>query len=163
VTVRSPLETLKELRQQVHDAEQAQLAASAALESSAEEERERARRRLAQPAAEAEAARRREDERLAESGITAAEGQLRVQWESAERNHRARLDREHARALDNLRAAAERHERARSSLSQADAELRVVQERIDQRERLQQRAEELAQQEMVDESALRRFSERNGA
>jgi hypothetical protein len=163
VTVRSPLETLKELRQQVHDAEQAQLAASASLESSAEEEKERARQRLAMAQARAEAARRREDERLAESGITAAEGQLRVQWENAERLNRARLDREHERAVDNLRAAVARHERARSSLSQADAELRVVQERIDQRERLRQRAEELAQQELVDESSLRRFTERNGA
>lgn len=161
--MRSPLDTLKELRQQVHDAEQAHLAQQATLEWSAEAEKARALQRLAAAEAEATAARRDEDERLAERGITAAEGQRRAHWESADRKHRARLGEEHARAIDNHRAAVARHERARAALSQADAELRVVQERIDQRERLRLRGEELAQQEVVDESSLRRFMERNGA
>jgi colicin import membrane protein len=163
VTVRSPLDTLKELRQQVHDAEQARLATQATLESCAEAEKERARERLAAAEAEAALARRQEDERLTALGITASEGQLRAHWEDAERRHRARLGQEHARAVENHRAAIARHDQARVALSQADAELRVVQERLDQRARLRQRGEELAQQEIVDESSLRRFQERNGA
>ncbi len=161
--MRSPLDTLKELRQQVHEAEQAHLATEATLEHGAEEEKERARQRLAAAMAQALDARRREDERLAERGITAAEGQLRVHWEHAERASRARLDAEHERAIDKHRAAVVRHDMARVAMSQADVELRVVQERIEQRERLRQRGEELAQQEIIDESSLRRFAERKGA
>jgi hypothetical protein len=163
VTVRSPLDTLKELRQQVHDAEQARLATQASLESSADAATARAEPRLAAAAAEAAAARRQEDERLSALGITASEGQLRALWENAERRHRARLGQEHARAVDNHRTAVARHDQARVALSQADAELSVVQERLDQRARLRQRGEELAQQEIVDESSLRRYQERNGA
>lgn len=163
VTARSPLETLKELRQQVHEAERARLVAEATLEHAAETEKERARQRLAAAEAASAAARRREDERLAARGITAAEGQLRVHWENAERRRRARLGDEHERAVQSHRAAVERHDQARVALSQADAELRVVQERLDQRARLRQRGEELAQQEVIDESSLRRFQERNGA
>jgi hypothetical protein len=161
--VRSPLDTLKELRQQVHDAEQARLVTQAALESSAEAEKERAQQRLVAAEAAAAAVRQKEDERLSARGITASEGQLRAHWENAERSYRARLGQAHERAVDNHRAAVARHDQARAALSQADAELRVVQERLDQRARLRQRGEELAQQEIVDESSLRRFQERNGA
>ena len=51
----------------------------------------------------------------------------------------------------------------REALSRADAELRVVTERINQRERVRRRREEQAQQEALDESSLRRFLERNSA
>ena len=75
----------------------------------------------------------------------------------------ARLSGEHERAVDSHRQAVAGHESARAALTRADAELRVVRERIEQSERARQRGEELAQQEVSDESSLRRFVERNRA
>jgi len=161
--VRSPLDTLKHLRKRVHDDEQSKLAAHAEAERIAGDDRERARQVLLAATANHEATRRDEDERLGGTGITAAEGARRVVWEALQRKHRAALWEEHERAVDSYRHAVEKHEEARHALRQADAELRQVEERIEQRERSRRRGEELAQQELLDEAALRRFLERNGA
>lgn len=161
--MRSPLDTLKDLRQRVHEGEQSRLAAHAEAERIANAEQERARQVLLAATARHEAARRDEDQRLVQDGITAAEGQRRALWETAQRKTRALLWEEHERAVDSSRLAAQNHERARDAMSQADAELRQVQQRIEQRERERQRSEETAQQETLDESSLRRFLERNGS
>lgn len=162
VSLRSPLDTLKDLRQRVHEDEQTRLASHAEAERSAEAAQERARQVLLAATARYEAARRDEEQRLVQDGITAAEGWRRAVWESAERKAQALLWEEHERAVDSYRLAAADHERARESMSRADAELRQVRERIEKRERERQRSEEKAQQEMLDESSLRRFVERNG-
>jgi hypothetical protein len=161
--VRSPLDTLKHLRKRVHDAEQSKLATHAETEQIADAERERARQVLLAATANYEATRREEDERLGALGITAAEGARRVAWEALQRKNRAALWDEHERAVDAYREAVEKHEQAREALGRADAELRQVEERIEQRERSRRRGEELAQQELLDEAALRRFLDRNGA
>src|SRR5690606_33682148 len=129
----------------------------------AEAAQERARQVLLAATARHEALRREEEQRLVQDGITAAEGQRRALWENAQRRARAVLWEEHERAVDSYRAAATDHERVRGVLARADAELRQVTERIEQRERARQRGEEQAQQEALDESSLRRFVERNGA
>jgi len=98
-----------------------------------------------------------------QDGITAAEGQRRALWESQQRRTQAELWEEHERAVDSFRVASASHEQARDALSRADAELKQVRDRIEQRERAKQRNEEKAQQEMLDESFLRRFTDRNGA
>lgn len=113
--------------------------------------------------AEHEATRRQEDHRLLCAGITAAEGQRREHWESAQRKGRALLGEEHARAVGSHRVASSQHEQAREALGRADAELRQVRERIEQRERSKRHVEEQAQQEMVDESRVRLFLERSQA
>lgn len=161
--MRSPLDTLKDLRQRVHESERSKLAAEAEAERAAEAEQERARQVLLAATARHEAARRDEDQRLVQDGITAAEGQRRALWEGAQRRSQALLWDEHERAVDSFRVASASHERARDAMSRADAELKQVRDRISQRERAKQRSEEKVQQEMIDESFLRRFSERNGA
>jgi hypothetical protein len=163
VTVRSPLDTLEQLRRQVHEAEKARLAAQAEAARAAAAERERARQVLLAATARDEAARRDEDMRLGERGVTAAEGQRRVVWEAAQRQARAALWDEHERAVESHRAAALEHERAQQTLARADAELRLIQERIERRERARRLGEEAAQQELLDEASLRRFAERGGA
>ena len=163
MSARSPLDTLKDLRQRVHESERASLAAHAEAERIANAERERARQVLLAATARHEAARRDEDQRLVQDGISAAEGQQRALWEATQRKARAALWEEHERALDSSRLAAHDHERAREAMSRADAELRLVRQRIEQLERERQRSEETAQQETLDESSLRRFLERNGA
>jgi hypothetical protein len=152
-----------DLRQRVHEGERSGLAAHAEAERAAETERERARQLLLAATARHEAARRDEDQRLVQDGITAAEGQRRALWEGAQRRSQALLWEEHERAVDTFRLASANHDRAREALSRADAELKQVRERIGQRERAKQRNAETAQQEMLDESFLRRFSERIGA
>jgi hypothetical protein len=161
--VRSPLDTLEQLRQRAHDTEQSRLAAHAEAERIAQAEQERARRTLQDATARHDAARREEDERLVHDGITAAEGQRRVAWEKLQRKARAQLWEVHERAVDRYRTAATELERARQALTQADAELRQVRQRIDKRERSRLQGEERAQQEVVDDSSIRRFLERNGA
>jgi hypothetical protein len=161
--VRSPLDTLKDLRQRVHESERSRLVAQAEAEQAADAEQERARQVLLAATARHEAARRDEDQRLVQDGITAAEGQRRALWEGAQRRSQALLWDEHERALDSFRLASTHHEQAREAMSRADAELKQVRERIEQRERAKQRSEEKVQQEMLDESFQRRFSERNGA
>lgn len=161
--LRSPLDTLKDLRQRVHEDEQTRLALRAEAERNAEAEQERARQVLLDATARYEAARREEDQRLVQDGITAAEGQRRALWEGAQRSAQALLWAVHERAANGFRLAAADHERARASMSRADAELRQVRERIQRRERERQRSEEAAQQELLDESSLRRFLERKGA
>jgi fused signal recognition particle receptor len=163
VTVRSSLDTLEQLRQRAHEAEQSRLAAQAEAERSAEAEQERARQVLLAATSRHEATRREEDHRLIGGGITAAEGERRALWESAQRQRQALLWKKHEHAVDSCRAAASKHEQARASLCQADAELRQVRERIERDERAKRRGEEQAQQENLDESSLRRFLERNGA
>ncbi len=161
--MRSPLDTLKDLRQRVHESERSRLVAQADAERAADAEQERARQVLLAATARHEAARRDEDQRLVQDGITAAEGQRRALWEGAQRRSQAVLWDEHERALDSFRLASTHHEQAREAMSRADAELKQVRERIEQRERAKQRSEEKVQQEMLDESFQRRFSERNGA
>ena len=161
--MRSSLDTLEQLRQRAHDTEQSRLLAHAQAERIAEAERERARRTLQDATARHEAARREEDERLVQDGITAAEGQRRVAWEKLQRKARAQLWEDHERAVDDYRTAAAELERARQALIQADAELRQVRQHIEKRERSRLLGEEQAQQELVDESSIRRFLERNGA
>jgi hypothetical protein len=161
--MRSPLDTLKDLRQRVHESECSELAARAEAERLAQAEQERARRVLLAATARLEAVRRDEDQRLMQDGITAADGQRRAFWESAQRRSQALLWEEHERAMDCFRRASASHERAREALSRADAELKQVRERIEQRERAKQRREENIQQEMLDESFLRLFTERNRA
>jgi hypothetical protein len=161
--VRSPLDTLEQLRQRAHDTEQSRLARHAEAERIAEAEQERARQTLHEATLRHEAARRAEDERLVQQGITAAEGQRRVAWEKLQRKARAQLWDVHERAVDKYRSAATELERARQALTQADAELRQVRQRIDKRERTRLEGEERAQQEIADESSTRRFLERNGA
>jgi hypothetical protein len=163
VAVRSSLDTLEQLRQRAHETEQARLAAQAEAERNAEAEQERARQVLLAATARHELTRREEDHRLIGGGITAAEGQRRVLWESAQRKNRALLWQQHERAAHSSRTAASKHEQARAALTRADAELRQVRERIDRRERSRQRGEEQAQQEVLDESSSRQFLERKGA
>lgn len=163
MAVRSPLDTLEQLRRQVHEAEKARLAAQAEAARAAADERERARQVLLAATARDEATRREEDQRLGEHGVTAAEGQRRVVWEAAQRQARAALWGEHERAVESHRAAAVQHERAQQALVRADGELRLIQERIERRERARRLGEEAAQQEALDEASLRRFSERGGA
>jgi hypothetical protein len=168
VTARSPLDTLKDLRQQVHQGEHSRVLSHAEAERLAEAERERARQLLLAAAASHEALRKQEDRLLSGRGITAAEGQLRAAWEERQRQNVAALWEEHERAVDSHREAIVSHERACEALTRADAELRLVAERIERQKRERQRGEELAQQETLDESAQRqfserRFSERNGA
>jgi hypothetical protein len=162
VTARTPLDTLKDLRQQVHHGEHSRLLTQAEAERAADAERERARQLLLAATASHEALRKHEDQLLAERGITAAEGQLRAAWEERQRQNVAALWEEHERAVDSHREAVVRHERACQALTRADAELRLVADRIERRKRERERGEELAQQETLDESSLRRFSERNG-
>jgi hypothetical protein len=163
VTVRSSLDTLEQLRQRVHEKEQSRLAAQAEAERAAEAEQERARQVLLAATAHHEATRREEDYRLLGCGVTAAEGQRRALWETAQRKSRTLLWEEHARAVDSWRVAASKHEQAREALCRADAELRQVRERIERRERTRRLGEEAVQQEAIDESSVRRFLERNGA
>jgi hypothetical protein len=163
VTVRSPLDTLQQLRQRAHETEQSRLAAQAEAERRAEAERERARRLLLAATAEHEATRREEDHRLLRAGITAAEGQRRELWEKAQRKSRALLGEEHERAVGSHQAASTQHEQAREALGRADAELKQVRDRIERRERSRRHGEELAQQETIDESSVRRFLERSDA
>ena len=80
-----------------------------------------------------------EHELFERRGITAAEGARRVVWDALQRKNRAALWEEHERAVDAYRAAAEKHEQAREALGRADAELRQVEERIEQRERSRRR------------------------
>ncbi len=147
----------------MHESEQAQLVAKIQAEKAAEAQAERARRVLLATTAHQDAAVRAEDRRLGEGGITAAEGQRRVVWENTLRKNREQLAEELDRAVDSHRHAVTRHEQARSAVQRADAELKLVQERLDQRERSRELDRERAQQELVDESTLRRFLERNGA
>jgi hypothetical protein len=163
VSLRSPLDTLKDLRQRVHESERSRLVAQAEAERAAELEQERARQVLLAATARHEAQRRDEDQRLVQDGITAAEGQRRAHWEGSQRRTQALLWDEHERAVDSFRLASANHEQAREALSRADAELKQVRDRIEQRERAKRQSDEKAQQEMLDESFLRRFSERNGA
>jgi hypothetical protein len=159
VTVRSSLDTLEQLRHRVHETEQSRLAAHAEAERVAEAEQERARQVLLAATAQHEATRREEDHRLGGGGITAAEGQRWALWDTNQRKNRSLLWEEHARAVDTWRAAASQHERAKEALSRADAELRQVRERIEQRERTRRLGEEAVQQEAIDESSMRRFLE----
>lgn len=162
VAVRSSLDSLEQLRRQAHEAEKARLAAQAEAARAAAAERERARQVLLAATARDEAARRDEDSRLGERGVTAAEGQRRVVWEAAQRQARAALWEEHERAVESHRAAALQHERAQQALARADAELRLIRERIERRERARRLGEEAAQQDALDEASSRRFSERGG-
>jgi hypothetical protein len=161
VAPRSPLDTLKGLRQQVHQGEHTRVLTQAEAERAADADRERARQVLLAATASHEALRKHEDRLLSERGITAAEGQLRAAWEERQRQNVAALWGVHERAVDSHREAVVRHERACEALTRADADLRLVADRISTRERERQRGEELAQQETLDESSTRRFLERN--
>jgi len=163
VTARSPLDTLEHLRRQVHEAEKSRLAAQAEAARAAAAERERARQVLLAATARADATRREEDQRLGAQGVTAAEGQRRVVWEAMQRQARAVLWEEHERAVESHRAATLELERAQQTLARADSELRLVQDRVERRERVRRLGDEAAQQEALDEASLRRFSERGGA
>ncbi len=163
VTVRSALDTLEHLRHQVREAEQKQLVARAEAERLATLEQESVLRALQAFTARDEAARREEEQRLAQEGITAAEGLRRAAWETAQRSCRSALWNDHERARDARRTATSEHEQAREALARADAELRQVRERLAWRENAKRRGEEQAQQELLDEAFLRRFLEKSSA
>jgi hypothetical protein len=160
---RSPLDTLKDLRQRAHDSERARLAAFMQAEKAAEEAAARARRELMAADIDTDCTRREEDRRLSESGISAAEGQRRMVWETASRQTREQLADELERATRSHREASAKEEQARGAVQRADAELKQVQEHLDQASQSQRRLMESAEQEALDESSSRRFVERNRA
>jgi len=160
---RSPLDTLKDLRERAHDREQARLAALTRAEKAAEEAANQARRKLLAAELDNDSARRAEDRRLSASGISAAEGQRRMVWEGASRQTREQLADELDRATRTHREAVGREEQARGAVQQADAELKQVQDHLDQAAQSRRRHVESVEQEALDESSLRRFVERNRA
>jgi hypothetical protein len=151
------------LRHQVREAEQKQLVARADAERLAILEQQSVLRAIQTFTARHEAARREEEQRLAREGITAAEGLRRAAWETAQRSFRTALWNDHERAREARRQATGEHDKARQALARADAELKQVRERLARRERVKQRGEEQAQQELLDEGFLRRFLEKSGA
>jgi hypothetical protein len=159
---RSPLDTLKELRQRAHDARRAQLAHQIQAERAAAVQAEQARQVLLDALRNEHVARLEEDRRLGENGITAADGQRRAEWERAMRQTREELTAQLDHAVEAHRAALADEEQARRAVDQSDAELKQVQERLDRAELGRQRERERARQETLDESSMRRFLERNG-
>jgi hypothetical protein len=160
---RSPLDTLKDLRQRAHDSEQSRLAALTQAEKAAEEAAERARNQLLAAELDNDSARREENRRLSEKGISAAEGQRRMAWEGASRQTREQLADELDRATRSHREAVAKEQQARGAVQRADAELKQVQEHLDQAAQSRRRQVESVEQEALDESSLRRFVERNRA
>jgi hypothetical protein len=160
---RSPLDTLKGLRKRAHDSEQARLAALMQAEKAAEEAAARARRELTAADIDTDCTRRQEDLRLSQRGISAAEGQRRMAWESASRQTREQLAQELERATCSHREAVAKEEQARGAVQRADAELKQVQEHLDQAAQSRRRHLESAEQEALDESSSRSFVERNRA
>jgi hypothetical protein len=160
---RSPLDTLKELRQRAHDTQRSQLAHQIEAERAAAAQAEQARQVLLETLRNEHGARLEEDRRLGENGITAADGQRRAEWERAMRQTREALTAQLDRAVDEHRAALDREEQARRAVDRSDAELKQVQERLNRAELNRRRELERAQQETLDESSMRRFLERNGA
>lgn len=65
-------------------------------------------------------------------------------------------------AVETHRVTLANEEQARRAVDRSDAELKQVQERLDRAELTRQRELERAQQETLDESAMRRYLERNG-
>lgn len=159
---RSPLDTLKELRQRAHDSQRTHLAQQIQAERAAAAQAERARQVLLEALRNEHAARLAEDRRLGESGITAADGQRRAEWEHAMRRTREELTAELDCAVETHRVTLANEEQARRAVDRSDAELKQVQERLDRAELTRQRELERAQQETLDESAMRRYLERNG-
>ena len=112
---------------------------------------------------QAELARRAEDLRLEAGGITAAEGQRRLTWESAQRQTRERLSAELERAVATHREASRQHDLARGALQRADAELEQVERPLQRREQARMRQQEQAHQDTQDDASARAFSERKEA
>jgi hypothetical protein len=163
VKPRSPLETLKDVRQRARDSEQARLVGCSRAEKQAAAAEARARQALLDQLSEAELARRTEDQRLEAGGITAAEGQRRLAWESAQRQVRENLSVALERAVASHREASRQHDLARSALQRADAELGQVERPLQRREHARLRQQEQAQQDTQDEASARAFSERKEA
>lgn len=159
----SPLDTLRELRERAQQEEQARLAARLEAQRQAEQAERLAQQLLHERASSGDAVRAAERRRLQSRGITAADGQLRVAWEGAERRAVEQLSSDVARATARLLEARREHERARAALQRAHAELEEVERRLQQREREARYKAEQAQQEALDEAAARRFSERSEA
>jgi hypothetical protein len=159
----TPLETLRELRERAQQEEQTRLAARIEAERQAEHAEQLARELLVERASSGDAVRAAERERLQRTGISAADGLRRVAWESAERRAVEQLSSDVARAEARRREATREHERARSALGKAHAELEEVERRLQQREREARYKTEQAQQESQDEASARRFTERSEA
>ena len=160
---RSPLETLKDVRQRARDSEQARLAGCSRAEKQAAAAEARARQALLDQLSQAELARRAEDLRLEAGGITAAEGQRRLAWESAQRHTREQLSAELERAVALHREASRQHDLARGALQRADAELEQVERPLQRREQARMRQQEQAHQDTQDDASARAFSERKEA
>lgn len=160
---RSPLETLRDLRARAKDAELARTATKAAEAAAAAAAADDAREALAAARREAEAARRADRESLGQRAFKAAEGQQRALWQRACREREARLRTELDRAVDVERGARRDHEVAQRALERADAELEQVQRRIDRAAAARASKNEAAQQETLDEAALRRFWQQGNA
>ncbi len=147
----------------MHDSEQARLATLVQAEKAAEEAAARARRELTAVDIDTDSTRREEHRRLSQNGISAAEGQRRMAWESASRQTREQLAAELERATRSHREAVAKEEQGRGAVQRADAELKQVQEHLNQAAQSQRRQVESAEQEALDESSSRRFVERNRA
>lgn len=158
---RSPLDTLNELRQRAHDSQRSQLAQQAHSERAAAAQAERARGVLLEALRSEQIARLEEDRRLGESGITAADGQRRLEWQRSLRHRHEQLAVQLDQAVASHGEALAREERARHAVQRSDAELKLVRERLRRVEQDAQRERERAQQEALDESAMRRFLERD--
>jgi hypothetical protein len=158
----SPLETLKDLQKQAHERGRAALAAGIAAEKAAEVEEQRARRDLAAAQLAASSIRREEDERLRRGGITAAEGRLRLAWQSEALRTERELELGLARAAESRRHALREQELARAALAKAELALKAVEGRLEAGDRARRLDVERAQQEAMDESTSRRFMERSG-
>lgn len=156
---RSPLETLRELWQRTRDREKQRLSTTIREAASALAATERARQTLTAARQETSTARDAESRRLIDGAVTAAEGQRRAAWEREQRKRDAELARELERALASHRQAVLDHETAARDFAKADAAVGRVEERLARAESARQRALDAAQQELVDEAALRRFME----
>ncbi len=140
-----------------------QLQARVESERRARTDEDQARSRLTAASSEDKSARQAEQVRLDGTGITAAEGQQRLAWEQRQRRVQAELAERLDKATESRRDAAHQHELAQGAVVRAEAELKIVRGRIDQKVRAEQQRVEQAQQETHDEASARRFSERNDA
>jgi len=163
VKPRSPLETLKDVRQRARDSEQARLVGCSRAEKQAAAAEARARQALLDQLSQAQLERRSEDQRLEAGGITAAEGQRRLAWENAQRRTRENLSAALERAVASHREASRQHELARGALGRADAELEQVERPLQRREQIRLRQQEQARQDTQDDASARAFSERKEA
>jgi hypothetical protein len=160
---RSPLGPLELLRRRARDSQRAQLADEISAAQRAEARVEAAETALQSATLEHEQAREEETRRAGDSGLRAAEGQRRAQWEAASRRQLASLQSNAEQCRQEQSSAIAQQERAAQHLERLDGELKQVAQRLEAAARQEQRRLERDRQDAQDDLSLHRFLNRKDA